>query len=120
MSIIAADAPIACAEYAKKHNLLEKPGWKRFKRIAKQLDKMFDLNKVKIRQHQCKLRHKYGVEIPRDYADAVRIDKENSNSLWQDATSLEMDLMLKYSMFRDTGKQAPVPKGYKNIRVHKT
>ena len=118
MSIIAVDAPTACAEYARKHNLLEKPGWKRFKRIAKQLDKMFTINKAKFRQHQRKPKFKYGVEIPRDYADAVRIDKENGNNLWQDATELEMDLMQKYKVFKDVGKHAPIPKDYKNIRVH--
>ena len=33
--IIAADDQVTCAAYAKKHNLLNLPGWKRFKNIAK-------------------------------------------------------------------------------------
>ena len=35
LSILAKDAPIDCAKYAKKKNLLNKPGWKQFKRLAK-------------------------------------------------------------------------------------
>ena len=35
LSIIAADDPVTCAAYAKKHNLLNLPGLRRFKNIAK-------------------------------------------------------------------------------------
>ena len=40
LSIISVDAPIACAKYAKKHNLLQLPGWKRLQPIAKKIGKM--------------------------------------------------------------------------------
>ena len=35
LSIIAADDPVACAAYEKKHNLLNLPGWRRFRNIAR-------------------------------------------------------------------------------------
>ena len=35
LSLIAADDPVTCAEYAKKHDLLHLDGWKRLKHIAK-------------------------------------------------------------------------------------
>ena len=35
LSIIAADDPVTCTAYAKKHNLLNIPGWRRFKNIAR-------------------------------------------------------------------------------------
>ena len=35
VSLIAADDPVTCAVYAKKHGLLNLPGWKRFKHLAK-------------------------------------------------------------------------------------
>ena len=34
LSVIAADDPVSCAIYAKENNLLDLPGWKRFKKIA--------------------------------------------------------------------------------------
>ena len=34
--------------------------------------------------------HKYGIEVPKNVQDAIRIDKENNNTLWQDAITLEM------------------------------
>jgi hypothetical protein len=33
---------------------------------------------------------KFGVEIPCDYLNAKRLDKENGNTLWMDATCLEL------------------------------
>ena len=32
--VISRDNPVVCALYAKDHGLLDKPGWKHFKRIA--------------------------------------------------------------------------------------
>ena len=31
LNIIAQDTPVTCASYAKRHDLLNTPGWKRFK-----------------------------------------------------------------------------------------
>ena len=119
LSIIAIDAPLACAKYAKKNNLLDLPGWKRLKPIAKKMNKMIrSANKVKIRSVAYKPKYKYGVKIPRNYLEAVKFDKENGNTLWQDATKLEMEHMRGYKVFNNIGKFSAVPDGFKNIRVH--
>jgi hypothetical protein len=36
LQLITADDPVSCAIYARENNLLDKPGWKRFKGIPKQ------------------------------------------------------------------------------------
>ena len=82
LNIIAADASVACAIYAKKKNLLNKSGWHRLKHIAKQQGKMFvDVNKAKIRYTKNKPKFKYGIEVPRNYQDAIRLDAKNGNTL---------------------------------------
>ena len=40
LQIIAADDPVTCAIYARDNNLLDQPGWKRFKNLAKNERKM--------------------------------------------------------------------------------
>ena len=110
LSIIAADAPVACAIYAKKKGLLNQPGWKRFKRIAKRHGKYFvEANKAKVRAHFTKPKYKYGIELPKNYADAVCLDTQNGNTLWQEAIKLEMAMMDKYNVFKDDGKGASIP-----------
>ena len=35
LDLIASDDPVTCAEYAKKHDLFDTAGWKRFRLYAK-------------------------------------------------------------------------------------
>ena len=47
---MAVDAPIACAKYGLKNNLLQKDGWKRLQTVAKKMNKMLQsVNKAKLR-----------------------------------------------------------------------
>ena len=83
------------------------------------MDRMItEINKTNIKQHVQKPKFKYGIQIPHDYKTAVELDDANKNKLWQDAIKLEMKLMQDFGVFTDEGKDAPVPDGYKNIRVH--
>ena len=119
LDIIAADDPVTCAIYGRDNNLLELPGWKRFRRIAKRQKKLFRMaNQAKLRSFRTAPKFKYGFEVPRDYKRAMELDEQNGNTRWADATTLEMQLMTDYSVFKDMGLDAPVPQGYKNIKVH--
>ena len=119
LTVIALDAPVACAIYAKEKKLLNLPGWKRFKTIAKQQGKLFtNVNKVKLRNCHQKPKFKYGIEIPQKFEDIDRIDTANGNTAWKDALNAKMECMNVYKVFEDAGKGTSVPEGYKNIRVH--
>ena len=119
LTVIAADDPVTCAIYARDKNLLHLPGWKRFKGIAKRQKKLFRMtNQAKLRSFRTSPKYKYGFEIPRDYDHAMLLDKRNGCDRWAKATSLEMDLMHTYLVFKDMGLNVPIPKGYKKIRVH--
>ena len=49
LSLIAADSPVQCALYAQQNNLLDLPGWKRFKALAHREKKMLCMiNQVKL------------------------------------------------------------------------
>ena len=69
-------------------------------------------------QKQHSIRYKFGLRIPRDYKDALLIDKSNSNTQWQNAIQLELDNIDAHCTFRDLGLGTPLPSGYHNIRVH--
>jgi hypothetical protein len=34
--------------------------------------------------------HKFGIEVPKSWDDCVKLDKENDNTIWQDAVRKEM------------------------------
>ena len=119
LTTIAADDPVTCAIYAKNNDLLDVPGWKRFKSIAKRQKHMFRMaNQAKLRSFRLAPKYKYGFEIPRDYKHAVELDDKHGTTRWVDATSLEMVQLDDYDCFHDQGKGVDIPKGFKKIRVH--
>jgi hypothetical protein len=89
---IAAVDPVICALYAKAHNLLEEPGWKRFKSIAKKEKKLICMvNQAKLRLYNTAPKYKYGLKVPRDYWHALRLDALHDNTkCWHDAVSTEL------------------------------
>ena len=114
LNLIAKDDPITLARYAKEHNLLDLPGWKFLRKAARQVNSMT----MKAKQHRPSRAIKFGVAIPASAKDAIQLDKENGNSLWQDAMDKEVAQLMEYQTFKDGGKDSPPPPGYQMIRVH--
>ena len=119
LDIVGKDDSMTCAKYAKENNLLDTPGWKRFKRLCKNI-KVYNR---RIRQNMLKsvrrgVVYQFGYRVPRDYKEALMLDKMNGNSKWQTAVKLEIDQLMEYETFKDKGKFTRVPDGYQKIRVH--
>ena len=65
--LIAQDNPVTCAVYAKEKGLLDLPGWKCFKKLAKKNKKLVRaLNQSKLKQFGCAPKFKFGFGVPRD------------------------------------------------------
>ena len=125
LTLISKDDPITCAVYAKKHDLLDTAGWNHFKRYAKTSKRLIRaVKQSRIRQVRASARYQHGFQVPKDYNDTIRLDKENSNTHWQDAMNLELTQIHEYKVFKDTGKaqfhngKAVTPDGFQKIRVH--
>ena len=125
LTLISKDDPITCAVYAKKHDLLDTTGWKHPKRYAKTSKRLIRaVKQSRIRQVRASARYQHGFQVPKDYNDAIRLDKGNSNTHWQDAMDLELTQIQEYKVFKDTGKaqfhngKAVTPDGFQTIRVH--
>ena len=125
LTLISKDDPITCAVYAKKHDLLDTKGWKHLKRYAKTSKRLIRaVKQSRIRQVRATARYQHGFQVPKDYNDAMRLDKENGNTHWQDAMDLELTQIHEYKVFKDTGKaqfhngKVVIPDGFQKIRVH--
>ena len=125
LTLSSKDDPITCAVYAKKHDLLDTTGWKHLKRYAKTSKRLIRaVKQSRIRQVRASARYQHGFQVPKDYNDAIRLDKENSNTHWQDAMDLELTQIHEYKVFKDTGKaqfhngKVVTPDGFQKIRVH--
>ena len=126
LTLISKDDPITCAVYAKKHDLLDTTGWKHLKRYAKTSKRLIRaVKQSRNRQVRASARYQHGFQVPKDYNDAIRLDKENSNTHWQDAMELELTQIHEYKVFQGTQvkhnstmEKAVTPDGFRKIRVH--
>jgi len=118
LNLIAKDDPVTLAAYAKAHDLLEVPGWKFLRRIARRahvLRRM--LNQARMSSRRNAVRYKFGVQVPRSISEAHRLDKENGNNLWAEAIQLEISQLLDYATYDDRGHGGKIPGGYQKIRM---
>ena len=119
LNIIGKDDPATTALYAKEHDLLETPGWKFLRRTARRakfLQRM--LNQSQRQQMHDAVRYKFGVRVPRNLKEAIVLDRENSDTQWQDSVALELSQLAEYSAFRSVGVHKHPPSGYNRIPAH--
>ena len=125
LTLISKKDPINCAVYAKKRDLLDITGWNHPKRHAKISKRPIRaVKQSRIHQVRASARYQHGFQVPKDFNDARSLDKENSNTHWQDEMDLELTQIHEYKVFKDTGKaqfhdgKAVTPDGFQKIRVH--
>ena len=111
--------PMTVAIYAKEHQLLEVPGWKRFKSYIQSKKKVNQLRmqaKMSAKRHS--IQYKFGVQVPRNHREAMELDKKHGNHLWRDAIRKELAQLKEYKTFSNKGKGIQVPPDHQCIRVH--
>ena len=104
--------PIEVAEYAIANNLCNEPAFAWWVRTAMKQKKRI-INKV---SRRIRKNSKFGVKIPQDWDEAVYLDRENGNTLWQDAVKKEMTNVEIAFNFLDNGERIPI--GFKEITCH--
>jgi hypothetical protein len=118
ITMMMADDPATLAAYAKDNDLLDTPGWKKLRRIAKRAQVLRRMvNASKRAQRFNEITYKFGVRIPRNVKEAIRLDEENGNTYWQDAMKKEIGQLNEYNVYHSVGKNAKVPEGYQEIPV---
>ena len=97
--------PVDVAEYVTARNLVDE--------VAFQWWVPYTLRKkariiAAVKSRAKRKTHKYGIEVPQSVEDAFRIDRENGNSMWQQALALEMNSIGTAVKFLRNG-EAPKP-----------
>ena len=126
LATIAQEYPMLCATYAKKHKLLNQPGWKHLRRYLKTNKKITRMiKKAVLRQGRRPPKFKFGFQVPRDYKEAMTFDSVNGNTKWKDAINQENEQLDEYNTFKDLGtaqwdrgKVSNAPSNYTKISVH--
>jgi hypothetical protein len=75
------------AEYAAAKSLLDTTD---FVWWAPHILKRHSIIIADVTKHYHKRTPKFGIEVPKNWDDCVRLDKENDNTIWQDTVRKEM------------------------------
>ena len=102
LPLISKDNPVTCTLYAKKHDLLDTTRSKRLIRAVKQ---------SRIHQVRASARYQHSFQISTDYNHAIRLDKKNSNTHWQDTLDLESSQIHELNL-DDRSKERLVTDGH--------
>ena len=113
--------PVTVAIYARKHNLLDTPGWKssNLRRLAKTHKRIErQAKKAKLHSFRMKPIYMYGFLVPRNWAQAMRFDEDNGNDKWAKSVEVELGQVDEYETFLDKGVGYKPGPEYKKINVH--
>jgi len=105
--------PIELAQYAETRSLLEEPAFAWWAKDALRHTRRI-IKKVKSKYWQ--RTHKYGIRLPKSVQEALKIDEENGNTLWNDA--MQKELKNVKVAFKFLADDEPIPIGYKLIPCH--
>ncbi|MCP4273878.1 MAG: hypothetical protein GY781_18300, partial [Gammaproteobacteria bacterium] len=112
--------PWIFVKYVKDRHLLHHPDFKWVHTYIK--NSPYVINSARQAQKRLKdssaSKFKFGVEVPRNAAHALKLDEINGDHLWQEATDSEIGSINKFKTFRVLKKGESIPPGYRRIPYH--
>jgi hypothetical protein len=109
------DDRMSCYEYGKLHGLLDEDGWKRLKKCAHYVEqvrkKVFSATTVYSTRFEPSIQ--FGIPVPRNHKEAMKLDEKNGNTKWKDAIATELSSIISFDAFKDRGHhtKAKIPSG---------
>ena len=61
-------------------------------------------------------KYQFGIQVPRSYKEALKLDKAIGNPLWQDA--IQLDQIIAYNTFIARPDLKIPPEGYQFVQQH--
>ena len=118
LDTMAEQDPVTLARYAHDNGLLNEPGWKFLRHIDKRQRFLIAIiNSVKRHTNPNQVKYKFGVCVPRTFAEAMMLDKDNGNTFWGDAVHCELDQLFSDKTFHDLGPGGLPGMEYKKIKI---
>ena len=106
--------PVQLAEYAVAMKISQEPAfawWAPY--VLKKRNRIIAKTKSKYWLRT----HKFGIRIPKSVEEAIRLDKQNGNTLWWDAIMKEMK-NVRIAFEEHEGTEKDIPPGFQHIDCH--
>jgi len=83
---VAPFAQSSLAECGRVHKLLDKPGWRQFKKLAIRQERMINIVRAnKIQSFHRAPIYMFGTRVPRNHPEAMQLDRLEGNDNWRKA-----------------------------------
>jgi hypothetical protein len=105
--------PVEVSKYAATNNLHDEPDFSWW--VPHFLKKQNIIIAAMTKRYH-KRTHKFGIQVPKTWDEAVKLDEENGNTLWQDAIRKEMNNVR--IAFKVLNEEEAIPPTYQEIRCH--
>ena len=93
-------------------------GWTALRKYAKNKKKLLRMTKQLFLARQRKgPKFKFGVQVPRNSAEARMLEERLGHTKWTGAERTELSQLYDYDTFINKGKDAPIPHGFRLIKV---
>ncbi len=117
MDSVVLQDPIPVLKYAKKKHLLDQPLFKNLSFYCtgdapSRLARAFKAKQVTGKKYM------FGVQVPVGIKQALRLDRENGNTLWEDAVRKELNQLNECKTFRVLDEREQPPEGCLQIPYH--
>ena len=97
LSSIKEDLPYEAAQYAVDHDLLKEKAFTKWAPYVSHKANRW----IRAARRQKKInRYTFSIEIPRNVAHALELDRKNGNNLWRDAISAELGTLTDMKVFK--------------------
>ena len=113
LKIIKETNPVDVAEFAVSRRIDDEPAFSYW--VPYTLRKR-DVIVASLSHRLRKTTHKYGIQVPNNIADAIKIDSDNKDTYWQDAIQKEMSNVIV--AFEILDKHEGIPEGWKQTSGH--
>ncbi len=112
--------PLELADYAKAQNIEDEPA---FKWWAPYVHRKRNRTINKVKSKYWRTTHMFGIRVPKDVDEALRLDEENGNTFWYDSIQKEMsNVRIAFTADENvTPEQARTNKfyvGFQEIKCH--
>ena len=112
LSSIKEDLPYEAVQCAADHDLLrEKTFAKWSPYVLRKVNRWIRATRRRKKNNH----YKFGVEIPRNVAHALELDRKNGNNLWRDTISAEIGTLMDMKVFKILEHGVKAPSEYKMI-----
>ena len=108
--------PLLVLRYGLRNKLARKPGWEWVESFVNNDQELSNI--IRAYKVSKEVSYKFGVRVPNNAQEALRLDSAEAMKLWTEAIDTELKQINEYQTFRVLEPGELLPPGYKRIPYH--